>query len=730
MPEEEPPDESTEENPTPDEPEESPVEEPEGEEQEITETSSEGEAEETSTSSPEPTGEEPPEELSPEELMEKTLDEEESEISEESPEGQEPASESEETGLPEEPSEAIEEEQAEFVQEEIEESSEVPEKAPEDEPLEEEGEPSSEVEEVPEEQTEDTSREEPEEEEAGEESGSIQDMLQEESRRVREEEAEPELEGEDEEEDEELPGGYLTVDQLPEEEEFKTPGWVKFSGYTLLGLLFTYFSISYLLLPMWENYHTIQVQNSIEQKNFDTAEYYTDRGMMLGGLLIHYPDAFVADFLKSLLENRRYDQFLRVHEEYSQAGFEGPRIEQMYVQYLLNRGKWKDALPRAEQLQTVTNIEVRGFGFLFRARALLELNRLSEARENLDQARIWLSNHPEVVRMERDLYIAEKDYERARRIAIRLRTRITEDDQLNDRARDYIQLARIYANLGRHQITEDMLLQALSLEPDHPVALRELTFRYILQDRWDRAESYILGQGSQISFRKRYPYQSFGWWSEAEFRLSTESYGEAVPLLERAKALNPRDPEIYRVYGRLHLERLQDPRQATRYFEQARRFGLDRLTFVEMLARSYYQSGQYSLAVEEYEKLLDNLEGNSLELTYNLGSSLLGAGQYDRAEALLDTAFDSSYRNQNIYNQRALLEELRGNPVDGQALYFEGIQWGERNNRPIQILRNNLDRSLAGEPPEPLTEFLAPVDKNMEIPYWERLGEEDEIGGL
>ena len=247
-----------------------------------------------------------------------------------------------------------------------------------------------------------------ESEESDEDSGSIEDMLQEESRRAQQEEDLPEAT-----EEEELPGGYLTVDQLPEEEEFAVPDWVKYAGYSLLGVFFVYLSTSFLLLPLWENYHVMQIQSAVQNENYNEAENLMDRGMLLGGVLIHYPDPFVADYLKSLLDAGRYDHFQRVYRGYVEAGIRGPRMDQMYTQFLLNRGKWEEALPRTEQLQTQSNTEVRGFGYLFRARALLELRRLEDARDILDQARLWLSDHVEVVRVERDLLIYEENFERA-----------------------------------------------------------------------------------------------------------------------------------------------------------------------------------------------------------------------------------------------------------------------------------------------------------------------------
>jgi len=739
------------------------------------------EAEEVPESAEEPTAEQP----TPEELMEMTVEGDEPESPEDPPGEQEPPSEpkqeqtaagpGEEQPGESEPEEEIQEAEEEMSEEELvegemaeqaEESAregemgspadpeegadpEQPEESPEeeggeasehqgetgDEDLEEAVQPE---EQGPDEETEELSTEEERDPEAGEgseepvesegDSGSIQDMLQEESQRVQEQGDVPE--STEETEEEQLPGGYLTVDQLPEEEEFTVPDWLKYGGYSLLGVFFLYLSTSFLLLPLWENYHVMQIQTAVENRNYQQAEDLTDRGMILGGLLVHYPDQFVADYLKSLLDAGRYDQFQRVYQGYNEAGIRGPRIDQMYTQFLLNQGKWQEALPRTERLQTQTNTEVRGLGYLFRARALLKLGRLDGARSNLDQARIWLSDHPEVVRLERDLLIARGDFERARTIATDFRSRVSEQDGLEQRVRDFVQLARIYANLDRHQVTEDMLSQALSLDPRHRVAMRELTFRYILQDRWQRAESFILGQENRGGYRKLYPNEPFGWWAEAEFRLSREDYGQAIPLLERGYALNPRNPEIHRVFGRLYLDRLDAPQQATRFFETARGFGLDRLTFIEMMARSYYESGQFGQAAEEYETLMKNLDGNPLKLTYNLGSSLLGAGEYDRAESLLEDAFDSGYRNTNIYNQRGLVAELQGDPVDAQAIYLEGIQWGTINDRSVQILRRNLDRSLAGEPIEPLVDWVAPVDEDLDIPYWLRLDQDKKIGGL
>ncbi|MFB6347311.1 MAG: tetratricopeptide repeat protein [bacterium] len=699
--------------------EEPPVEsseEPELEESAEAEQAEEGAAEEPAE---EPSEEEPgEEELSPEELAEEVIDEED--LSEEGlEEGEEPGPEesteaevAEEGATEESAGEPREEETGEeelspedLAEEAIQEEEDIPEETESEEA-------ESDVE-SPDVETGTTETESPAEEPSEPEStedseeSSIQDMLEQEAKRTREAEEEPE-------EEEELPEGYMTVDQLPEQEEFTVPPWVKTSGWVLLWLGTVGLVIWYLAMPLWETYLMNQIKNSMDRNNYEEARSWADTGLFLNGAFIKYDDRFLADYLKQLLDKKQFERYEQAYQALT-TGRKAPEIQKTHTEYLLNRGQWKQAQEKALQLQRW--VETRGFGYLFHAKASLELGELDLAQSDLNQASNWIKDHPASRRILRDIYYKQKNYEEALGISNELRG-MTESDPWSMKVEDFVRLAQIHKNLEQRGVAQQMLERALQKDPTNKGALEELARQYLRQERWERAQPLVMGTEYREGYRSLYPFDSFGWWASAELSLANENISKSIRTIERGHDLNPRDPEVHRIKGTLYLDHLSQPGEAVDSYEKAHHFGLRRLTFYNKLGEAYYQSSNFMKAAETFELIKSELGDTQPAVNYSLGSAYLGAGEFDRARKHIKLAFNQGFRNQFIYNQWGLLLELEGKIQEALSKYYEGIEWGQSNNEPTRLLQRNLDRAFSKENPSPLSEWLAPLSQQYEIPTW------------
>jgi predicted Zn-dependent protease len=554
-----------------------------------------------------------------------------------------------------------------------------------------------------------------EDERAPDESSSIQDMLEEEAEKARTEERVRD--------EEELPEGYLTVEQLPEEDEFRIPWWMKLGGRYLFYVTIAFLSLWYLFLPLWETFLMNQIRESFNNQNYETAEEWADFGTGSLGIFIKNDDIFLADYLKQYLEHEQLDTFESEYNNLAGVSPE-PYVLQVHTQFLLNQGRWTEAVGQAETLKRF--VETRGAGYLMHGKAALELGQFEQAQADISRAQQWLGRHPGIKRLFRDLNYLQGNYQQASRYAGELQA-LTQDTRFEMKVDDYLQMARINKKLDKHRVAQNMLQRALDQSPRHRGVMRNLARQYLLEERWQRAEPLIEGTTGRPGYRNLYPFDSFGWWGSAELSAQDENVARSIRLVERAEDLEPRDPEVHRVKGEIYQKQLNEPAEAVREYERARELGLKRLTFLNALASARYQAGQFEGAAKIYANLREQLGDTRPELTYNLGSALLGAGQFEPAEDYIIQAFNNGYRNQNSYNQWGLLLELRGDRQRALAKYFEGIEWAQRNNRPISRVRENFNRALSEESPDPLTEWIAPVHKSLELQPWETL---DQLEGL
>lgn len=627
-----------------------------------------------------------PQDLSPEDLAEEVLEEEEEDEPDEppepggeeaSPQGEEPEDADEETTPGEEPDPAGDEDAEE---------------AGRDEPV--------------------AGGEPPESDAADDDEGgaSIQDMLEEEAKRSREREDE-------EEEEEELPEGYMTVEQLPEQEEFEIPEWMKTAGWVSLWLLAVGLVIWYLAMPLWETYLMNQMKGSIERKNYEEARSWARTGLFLNGIFIKNDGPFLADYLQQLLHNEKFEEYRDAYQELS-IGLKTPTVQQTYVEYLLNRGRWEEALQNAASLQRW--VRTRGMGYLFHAKAALELGDYELARSDLNQVTNWMQEHPASKRVLRDIYFRQGEYRNALQVSNELRS-LAESDPWRMKVEDYVRLAQINKKLDKRRVAQQMLERALQRNPVHKEALHELSRQYLLEGRWQRAEPLINGSDYREGFRTLYPFDGFGWWAGAELALSEGNVSRSIRYVERAVDLEPRNPEAHRVKGTIYLDHLEQPAQAVRSYEQARQLGLRRLSFYNKLGQAYYRSSQYSAAARTFERLKSAVGDTHPALIYNIGSAYLGAGEFQKAREHITRAFNQGFKNQKSYNQWGLLLELEGRTQEALAKYFEGIEWGRKNNEPVDLVQNNLDRAFSKENPTPLSEWLAPLSTNYEFSTWKQL---------
>ncbi|MGM0380447.1 MAG: tetratricopeptide repeat protein [bacterium] len=672
-------------------------EEDETDEERAPDESAEETGEESSRSEAEAVDEE--EEVSPEELAREATASDETETvettspgDEEVPEEEREPSESEAEEVP--PADEVEgEEKDEEVEKEVSGESET-------EP---------DTEEVPEEMEEAGTEVPSAEEEEGEE-GSIKDILEEEATRAREEPPEGEAEDEEEKGEEELPGGYLTEDQLPEEEEFTVPPQVikvsKYIGFFLLFLLVIY----YLIMPGLEAFLTAKIRSSFAENSPQAARFYARAGLFLNGMLIKSPDEFQAAYLKYLEEADEYELFKKEYNALVE-GAPGARTRQVYAQYLLHRGKWTELQQQSLELQQ--EHETRGIGFLFAGRAHLNLGNFSEAQKALGRARADRSGDPEVYRLERDIFLRQQQLKRAQDAAFALSELAQNNEEIRVNAHDFVQLGKIQEEMGKRSSAVEMFENAINLVSHQPEALSYLVRYYTVESRWERAANYLKGVGERKGYREVYPYDPLGWWAEAELEFNRDNHERAVVLVERALELEPRNREANRVLGLIYLDGFEEPNMALQHLERARELGLDRFEFLNQLARAYFESELYLEAIAVYQDLDERLAEENPAVWYNIGTCYLGARRLDEAEKYLDRAYEQGYREAEIYNQRGLLYELRGQLQRAYGMYWEGIEILEEDGKDVTLIRKNLDRSFAAEAPSPLADWIGSIEEEL-----------------
>ena len=604
-----------------------------------------------------------------------------------------------------------EQEEADDVEEEIEEATEESqEETADDEELEE-----AEVEGKTEEE------EEAEAEPEGEET-SIKEVLEREVDRVKAEKEEEEAEEEAEEPEEELPGDYLSPDELPEPEEFEVPGWIKKSGWGLLALLATYLLIIYLVLPGIEVLLTRQIQSAAEAENYHRAEFFFRLGYLGDGALISEPDKFAADYLRTLLQDDQLDRFTDNYDEYF-GNPVGPYTRKIYAEYLLREGNWEELLELGEELQL--DPQVQGAGFIFTTRANLELGNLREAMADFEYAGTHRWGDASIDRLERDIALADEDYSRAATASARLFNRLDAAVPIEERrswnrfdqllADDYVYRGDAWFELENEDAAIRMYETALVDTPYHPRALEVLVRHLTIERRWPSVRPYLIGDDRFYAYRSLYPLDSLGWWTLAEFSFRAQNQaGRAIPLAERAREIQPREPEIERIVGEIYLFELDSPSHAVAHLELAREYGLERLEFIKNLSRAYYEAELYLLALDEFEELREHPDvlEDSPELLYNIASSYLGAEMLDQADEYLDRAEDAGFEEPTLFNQRGLIRELQGEEEAAVVNFFQGAERAEEVGEQEELLNSNLNRFWEDIPPEPLPDWIAPVNMN------------------
>ncbi|MFB6356603.1 MAG: hypothetical protein ABEJ65_08825, partial [bacterium] len=156
---------------------------------------------------------------------------------------------------------------------------------------------------------------------------------------------------------------------------------------------------------------------------------------------------------------------------------------------------------------------------------------------------------------------------------------------------------------------------------------------------------------------------------------------------------------------------------------------LDRLKFIEDLARANFESGHYKEALKQYKILDRHLPENRTNLKFNMASSNIGMGRYDRGIKMLKELSKSGYRSEALYNQWGLALELKGKDNAAGVKYVEGKIWADENAVQLSILNKNFERLNRARPPEPLKEWLASPETELEIPFWMNIGDTFGIKG-
>jgi tetratricopeptide (TPR) repeat protein len=112
--------------------------------------------------------------------------------------------------------------------------------------------------------------------------------------------------------------------------------------------------------------------------------------------------------------------------------------------------------------------------------------------------------------------------------------------------------------------------------------------------------------------------------------------GEAVPMLEDASRLNPRNPDIHNNLG-LALERTDRVGEAVEQFQEAARLETGSAKTLENLGNALLEAGRPLDALPVYRKATD-LDPGDADALNNLGLALLESGRAEDAIGPLDTA--------------------------------------------------------------------------------------------
>jgi len=258
-------------------------------------------------------------------------------------------------------------------------------------------------------------------------------------------------------------------------------------------------------------------------------------------------------------------------------------------------------------------------------------------------------------------------------------------------------MARLYVNLGKADIAEDLLADLVRENPEESNRHIILGHFYVSRNLPDKAEEAYI-KATEVDSKNPTPYMVLAGFYERSGQIE-----KLLPIYETALALNPEDAQILTAIAQYHL-RQKDIEKAP---QQTRS--------LMMLGALYEQKGELDLAEQYYRKTLE-INPDFAPAANNLAYILTSQGG-DINEALMlakkakellpddPSVMDTLgwiYYKKGLYESAIVefsdsLEKLPDNPTIHYHLGAAFYQNGESTNAKIQLERAlSLDGNFDG----------------------------------
>ncbi len=247
----------------------------------------------------------------------------------------------------------------------------------------------------------------------------------------------------------------------------------------------------------------------------------------------------------------------------------------------------------------------------------------------------------------------------------------------NNYTEAYIENGRVSLEMRRIDAAHGHFAKAIILQPENPIAIKELATLYFNNRQFQKAIDLALKcKGCPESNRII---------SMSYFNL--EDYGKAIPGLQREVQKNPKDAEATYTLGRSFVEQ-QDYKNSIVYYQKAIAIDSSRGSWMYELGLLYYNATDDNNAMKYFLMAANKGYPQSNDFKENLGFSYLNTGDIENGMKTLSGVLSRRPNDRDLIGgvaqamykakkyQEALTyyqKLLELNPQDANSLYMAGI---------------------------------------------------------
>ena len=249
----------------------------------------------------------------------------------------------------------------------------------------------------------------------------------------------------------------------------------------------------------------------------------------------------------------------------------------------------------------------------------------------------------------------------------------------------YIENGKVSLEMRRIDPAQGYFTKAITLQPDNPVAIKELASLYFNNRQFQKAIDLALKCKACPESNRIIAMSYF----------NLEDYGKAIPGLQRELQRNPKDAEATYTLGRSFVEQ-QDYKNSIVYYQKAIILDSSRGSWMYELGLLYYNATDDNNAMKYFLMAGNNGYPQSNDFKENLGFVYLNTGDIENGMKTLEGVLSKRPNDKDLLGgvaqamykakkyQEALTyyqKLLELNPQDASSLYMAGITFQRMNQK-------------------------------------------------